>query len=191
MSMRNGYLTDRGSIDRPALGHLTYAYHVKIMVFGLEVKDHADISCLKQLVELVTPSVNPNFPGELSCKLESLSPALIMRSIFTATHCQVNLPTHAHINFSERLASFAPVLGRLCMLEVPSLIVLQGSIATIHRTRAVTFCALSMSSDAPWQEPPPYSIRTRKMTQDLSPAWATLGAGVMRSGNLEGEQMSE
>ncbi len=190
MSMRRGYSTDKGLIARPEYRHLTYAWPVRIMVSDWAEKDLRATSWSKLLAERAMQFVNPDYPVGLSVTLHHYSPDLITRSMFIPTPDLVTLLMRVDMRLSDQFLLSVPTLERRPIVVLPRAIALRGCTATIHRIRAVTYSALSLSSGAHWQEPPPWSIANRKTTGYFSASWEIRGDGSIRYGSREIEPLN-
>lgn len=188
MSTKGSRLMVEGLIDRPGSQTLIYAYLAKITVSGWQVVAQQDSSSLTRLVELAIISENQRYRDGLSVRLENYSHASITPSILGQGHFLASLPIHVHIEASDQLVSSAPTLAKRSMLVLARVIDLQGSIATTHRTRALTFCAWNTFLGGGWQEPPPGSIVNKKSTRTFLRDWEIRGAGLTKTG-LRGPEL--
>jgi len=191
MNTYSSLLTDRGLIERHGSRILVYAYPAMITVSGWPGTAPLTASCLMQLAERATQSVNQPYRDQLSLRLCRSSPALIMQSIFDPTFYRANLSISARIRISDQFPISDLVREKRSMLALASLIDLRGSTGTIRRTRVVTFSAWNTCSDADIQEPPPNSIVNRKTRGTFSVDWETLGDGTTPSTWWGTELMSE
>jgi hypothetical protein len=104
-----------------------------------------------------------SYPHFWSASLELMS-----QSIFAQQHSLLFFAMTAHIRVSEQYLSFGATQGRPATLALPSLIASVGSIATIHLTLDMNFCALSLYSGVGWQKLPRANWRVRRPMRNFS-----------------------
>lgn len=142
-------------------------------------------SFLSLLDAVVKSYVRRKSPGLSSLHSVSASLEWTSHAMFQPGRLQQIFSVRALIRPSDQCLSCEVIRGKHAMLVLPSQIDFAASIATVNRTHVVTCCVLNLSIGENWQRLLPPALSNRTVLQKLSLNSATLGAGVIKTGNRE------